>query len=72
LEQAAQESGGVTIPGGLQKMCTYGTSGHSVGLRGGLDDLRSLFQPMILCAEAQPCLVPPKFQRAAATSCGKI
>jgi len=30
LEQAAQGSGGVTIPGGVQKMCRYGTSGHGL------------------------------------------
>jgi len=28
LEQAAQGSGGVTIPGGLKKMCRYFTSGY--------------------------------------------
>jgi len=28
LEQAAQESGGVTTPGGIQKKCRCGTSGH--------------------------------------------
>jgi len=33
LEQAAQGSGGVTVPGGVQKTCTCSTSGHgSVGL----------------------------------------
>jgi len=30
LDQAAQESGGVTIPGGVQKMCRYGTLGHGL------------------------------------------
>jgi len=30
LEQAAQGSGGVAIPGGIQKMCRYGTSGHGL------------------------------------------
>jgi len=30
LEQAAQGSGGVTIPGGVQKTCRYGTSGHDL------------------------------------------
>jgi len=28
LEQAAQGSGGITIPGGVQKMCRSGSSGH--------------------------------------------
>jgi len=28
LEQAAQGSGGVIIPGGFQKTCRCGTSGH--------------------------------------------
>jgi len=27
---AAQRSGGVTIPGDVQKMCRYGTSGHGL------------------------------------------
>ena len=30
LEQAAQESGGVTIPGDVKKTCRYGTSGHGL------------------------------------------
>jgi len=30
VEQAAQGSGGVTIPGGVQKTCRYGTSGHGL------------------------------------------
>jgi len=30
LEQAAQGSDGVTIPGGVQKTCEYGTSGHGL------------------------------------------
>jgi len=30
LEQAAQGSGGVTIPGGVEKMCRCGTSGHGL------------------------------------------
>ena len=30
LEQAAQGSGRVTIPGGVQKTCRYGTTGHSL------------------------------------------
>jgi len=30
LEQAAQGSGGVTIPGGVQKICRYGSSGHGL------------------------------------------
>jgi len=49
LEQAAQGSGGVPIPGGVQKTCRCGTSGQGlaggVGLTVGLDDLRGLFQP---------------------------
>jgi len=28
LEQAAQGSGGITIPGGVKKTCRCGTSGH--------------------------------------------
>jgi len=30
LDQAAQGSGGVTIPGGVQKTCRRGTSGHGL------------------------------------------
>ena len=30
LQQAAQGSGGVTIPGGVQKTCRCGTSGHGL------------------------------------------
>jgi len=30
LEQAAQGSGGVTVPGRVQKMCRYGTLGHGL------------------------------------------
>jgi len=30
LEQAAKEGGGVTIPGGVQKPCRCGTSGHGL------------------------------------------
>jgi len=30
LEQAAQGSGRVTIAGGVQKMCRYGTLGHGL------------------------------------------
>jgi len=30
LEQAAQGSGGITIPGGVQKTCRYGISGHGL------------------------------------------
>jgi len=30
LEQAAQGSSGVTIPGGGQKTCRCGSSGHSL------------------------------------------
>jgi len=32
LEQAAQGSGGVTIPGGVQKTCRCGTSGHGLAV----------------------------------------
>jgi len=32
LEQAAQGSGGVTIPRGVQKVCRCGTSGHGLAL----------------------------------------
>ena len=51
LEQTAQESSGVTVPGGVQETCRYGTEGHGlVGNVSGrwrvrLDDLRGLFQP---------------------------
>lgn len=51
LEQAAQGSGRVTIPGGIQEMCRCGTKEHglvgSVGGRWmfGLDDLTDLFEP---------------------------
>jgi len=51
LEQAAQGGGGVTIPGGVQKMCRRGTLGHSLvgmvvlGQRLDLMILRGLFQP---------------------------
>ena len=31
LEQAAQRGGEVTIPGGVQKMCRHGLSGHGLG-----------------------------------------
>ena len=30
MEQAAQGSGGVPIPGGVQKMCRHGTLGHGL------------------------------------------
>jgi len=30
LGEAAQGSGGVTIPAGVQKTCKYGTSGHDL------------------------------------------
>jgi len=30
LDQAAQGSGRVTIPGGVQKTCSHGTSGHGL------------------------------------------
>jgi len=51
LEQPAQGSGGVPIPGGVQKTCRYGTSGHGLSRQGGdrltveLDELGGLFQP---------------------------
>ena len=45
LEQAAQGSGGVTIPGGVQITCRCGTSGHGLA---GLVVLGSRFELMIL------------------------
>jgi len=30
IDQVAQGSGGVTIPGGIQKTCRCGTSGHGL------------------------------------------
>jgi len=30
IEQAAQGSGGVTTPGGVQEVCRCGTSGHGL------------------------------------------
>jgi len=30
LEQAAQGGDGVTVPGGIQEICRYGTEGHSL------------------------------------------
>jgi len=54
LEQTAQGSGGVTIPGGIQKTSKTGHVGTWFSQRGGvrltvgLDDLRGLFQPTIL------------------------
>jgi len=36
LEQAVQGSGGVPIPGGVQKPCRYGTSGHGLAGMGVL------------------------------------
>jgi len=51
VAQAVQGGGQVTVPGGVQEMCGYGTKEHSlVGNTGGrwmavLDDLRGLFQP---------------------------
>ena len=57
LEQAAQGSGGVTIPGGVQKACRCGTSGYglvSMVVLGGWLDLMileifsNLNNPMIL------------------------
>jgi len=44
LEQAAQGSGGVTIPGGVQKTCRHGTLGHGLAGMVGLHDRRRLFQ----------------------------
>jgi len=45
VAQAAQGSGGVTVPGGVQEPCGCGTEQHSgVGLTVGLGDLRGLFQ----------------------------
>ena len=50
LEQAAQGSGGVIVPGGVQEVCRHGTEGHS--LASNIGDrwtigryLRGLFQP---------------------------
>jgi len=43
LAQDAEGGGGVTVPGGVQEPCRYGTEVH--GLMAGLDDLHSLFQP---------------------------
>ena len=31
LEQAAQRGRGVIVPGGVQKRCRHGTSGHGLG-----------------------------------------
>jgi len=50
LDQAAQEGGGVSIPGGVQEMSGCGTGMWLVGDIGGrwtlgLDDLRGLYQP---------------------------
>jgi len=51
LEQAAQGSGGVPIPGGVQKNVqiwhfrTLFSRHGGVGLMAGLDDVRRLFQP---------------------------
>ena len=50
MTQAAQGSGGVTVPGGVQEMCGCGTEGHDQwawcdGLVPGLSDLKDLFQP---------------------------
>jgi len=43
LEQAAQGSGGVTIPGGVQKKCRCGTMGYGLAgmvvLGGWLDSM---------------------------------
>lgn len=51
LAQVGQDSGGVTIPGSVQKMCGCGTQGRGWcgehgggGLEVGLDDLKGLFQ----------------------------
>jgi len=54
LQQAAQGSGGVTIPGGVQNTCRCGTLGHGLvgmvllGWQLDFMILRGLFQPMIL------------------------
>ena len=50
VTQAAQGSGGVTVPGGVQETCGCGTEGHDQwarcdGLVLGLSDLKDLFQP---------------------------
>ena len=50
MTQAAQGSGGVTVPGGVQETCGCGTEGHDQwarcdGLVLGLSDLKDLFQP---------------------------
>jgi len=49
LEQAAQGSGGVTIPGDVKKriwhFMTWFSRHGGVGLMVGLHDLRGLFQP---------------------------
>ena len=51
LGQAAQGDGGVTIPGGVQKLWRCDTGGHGLGGQGGggmmvgLDDLGGPFQP---------------------------
>jgi len=50
LEQAAQGGGGVTVPGGIQELRRCGTEEHlghdGDGLMIGLDDSRSIFQPL--------------------------
>jgi len=48
LEQAAQASDGVITPGVVKRMSRCGSLGGGVGMMVGLDDLRGLFQPMIL------------------------
>ena len=50
VAQDTQGSGGVTIPGGFQETCSYGTPRHSLvsmsdGLMVELDDRSGLFQP---------------------------
>ena len=50
VAQAAQEGGGVTVPGGVPELCGCGTedvvSGHGEdGLTVGLDDARGLLKP---------------------------
>ena len=43
--RAAQESGGVTVPAGVQEPCGYGTEGMVDGLLVGLGDLSGLSNP---------------------------
>ncbi|XP_051635327.1 uncharacterized protein LOC127467419 [Manacus candei] len=56
LEQAAQESGGISIRGSIQKVCGCGTLGtwfSGPGLIVGLYNLRSPFQPKPFCDSNQ-------------------